>query len=360
MDLLFILGRATELCLAELLAVIDGCILWQSGPVIEYRTTNEETAGNLMCILGGTIKIGERIKTTSEEFLRQNKEIKRFGISGHGLSLEECRRIAKGIKEKLRDEGRKISFVCGAPLSSVQAKNLCDAEILAIRKDKEIIYGLTLAIQNYEEWGRRDYGRPVADPHRGMMPPKIARAMINIARAKTILDPFCGSGTILAEAMMRGCRIIGSDLSLKAVEDTQKNLQWLGETYKLPTDYQIFQADATHISEKTEKVEAIVTEPYLGPNLESNQGFSQSPQKQRDTERGLMKLYLGCFNDWTKVLNQGGVIVIAFPSFKNQSFVKMLLDKIVKRGYTVINKPLPYFREGARVKRDIYQFKFKN
>lgn len=49
------------------------------------------------------------------------------------------------------------------------------------------------------------------------MPPGVARALLRDAAGATVLDPFCGSGTVLVEAAARGCRAIGRDVNPLAV-----------------------------------------------------------------------------------------------------------------------------------------------
>jgi hypothetical protein len=47
------------------------------------------------------------------------------------------------------------------------------------------------------------------------MHPAIARVLLrelSLGRASRVLDPFCGSGTVLVEAMIAGWRSLGSDL----------------------------------------------------------------------------------------------------------------------------------------------------
>ena len=61
--------------------------------------------------------------------------------------------------------------------------------------------------------------KPYRDMRRGMLPPKLARSLVNLAiGAKspsdmTILDPFCGTGTVLMEAMLLGTHVVGTDLA---------------------------------------------------------------------------------------------------------------------------------------------------
>ena len=49
-----------------------------------------------------------------------------------------------------------------------------------------------------------------------------------------ILDPFCGSGTVLQEALLMGfTQVAGTDLSPKAITDTKENIAWIKEKYNL-------------------------------------------------------------------------------------------------------------------------------
>ncbi len=65
----------------------------------------------------------------------------------------------------------------------------------------------------------------------GALPPTAAAAMAFLAEPKTgetILDPVCGSGTLLAEAahMQPGARLIGFDTDAQAVSSAKRNLEF--------------------------------------------------------------------------------------------------------------------------------------
>lgn len=49
------------------------------------------------------------------------------------------------------------------------------------------------------------------------LPPQIARAMLNLVAAPgdTLLDPCCGMGTVVAQAVQRGVRAVGVEISKK-------------------------------------------------------------------------------------------------------------------------------------------------
>lgn len=87
----------------------------------------------------------------------------------------------------------------------------------------------TVWIQNIESYSQRDMDRDRSMVV-GMMPPKIAQIMINLAtkgdKTLTLWDPFCGLGTTLIEAFHGGHNFLkGSDLEVTMVQMTQKNME---------------------------------------------------------------------------------------------------------------------------------------
>ncbi len=72
---------------------------------------------------------------------------------------------------------------------------------------------------------RRPFFHPTA------LTAKLARCMVNLSRAKRdslLLDPFCGTGTILLEAGMIGCQPIGIDIKASMIKGTLNNLRSYG------------------------------------------------------------------------------------------------------------------------------------
>jgi SAM-dependent methyltransferase len=83
-------------------------------------------------------------------------------------------------------------------------------------------------------------------------PAKLAQIIINLAAGPardgqlTILDPFCGTGVVLQEALLMGYNAYGTDLEPRMIAYTTENLQWLSTTYNLPpTTYNLETGDAT-------------------------------------------------------------------------------------------------------------------
>jgi tRNA G10 N-methylase Trm11 len=179
--------------------------------------------------------------------------------------------------------------------------------------------GHTLAIQEFEAYGERDFDRPGRSARRGMLPPKLAQMMVNISRGDRrlpLLDPFCGSGTVLGEALLMGYeQVIGSDLSAEAVADTKAYLEWLEKKHpEFRGRWRVFASDARRLNEalKTGSVGAIVTEPLLGP---PQSGHETRMELERLMAGKLAPLYREAIASLSGLLSPGGAAVFAFPVF---------------------------------------------
>lgn len=350
MTLLVIFGTTPDLAWQELSTLFPSAQR-VSDHVAALHDTPIDASG-LIQILGGAIKIGRLTSVVSSVDastltpILAMETFRTFGISAIDASPVSIAVLSQ-IKEKLV---RPVRFISGQLSSVVVTKQrVCEFVVFPYRGKFGV--AVTVAVQPFEEWTRRDRGRPHADPKAGMLPPKVARMMVNIVSPPgTLLDPFCGMGTILAEALLTGWNVIGSDQSAEAITKAEENLQWL---LPLRGRWKLFVSDATHVSEQIESVDAIVTEPFLGkPNV--------SETSVRDVVTGLEKLYIGCLKEWRSVTKDGGKVVMAFPRFEIQGktySVKKAIDSCETLGYTVLAGPIEYARPGAIVKREIYIFK---
>ena len=105
----------------------------------------------------------------------------------------------------------------------------------------------------------KPHKRPFFYP--GSMSPKLARCMVNLSRVtqgQLLLDPFCGTGGILIEAGLIGCKVVGSDIYWKMKNGTAINLEHYGIT-----DYRTFNLDVRELK-MYEKVASVVTDPPYG------------------------------------------------------------------------------------------------
>ena len=99
--------------------------------------------------------------------------------------------------------------------------------------------------------------------------PRLARAMVNIARVReknTIIDPFCGTGTILIEAGLMRAKVIGIETKKWIADGCKKNMEYFGIESKIYAD------DMRNVNARGN---AIVTDfpygraSYVGGNLKN-------------------------------------------------------------------------------------------
>ena len=84
--------------------------------------------------------------------------------------------------------------------------------------------------------------------------------MVNLAHTKAeslVLDPFCGTGTSLIEAMYIGCKTVGVDAQRRMIKGTRKNLRF----FNIDAEGLVL-ADARQLP--FFKVDCVITDPPYG------------------------------------------------------------------------------------------------
>lgn len=96
--------------------------------------------------------------------------------------------------------------------------------------DNQFVFGLKLTeISPTPFVKRRPRKRPFFHP--SAMPAKLARCMVNLARPKAdelLLDAFCGTASLLVEAGLMDCRVIGLDAQRRMIQGSLMNLRYYG------------------------------------------------------------------------------------------------------------------------------------
>ena len=354
MKYFFVLGSNPTVSIAEILAVLGDKqpeIAELSPQVLIIYSPAELDTANLMTRLGGVIKVGELDETPrplneqvlakymADELIQNATEGKiKFGYSIYGLAADgkettvaekafkRLRKAGMETKRFLKEAGHSARWVqaqTDTALSSVvvEKNNLLEAglECCVFIAGQEMILGRTTAVQPFELFSQVDYGRPERDTYRGMLPPKLARIMLNIAGVQPehlVWDPFCGSGTVVTEALRLGVKnVFGSDLSAAAVADSKQNIDWMKEKNLIEHAFtaNIFEHDARQTTDtiKPGSLNAIVSEPFLGKPQRG--GESQTELTRRLAE--LTDLYRDALNNWRPLLKDGATIVLALPLY---------------------------------------------
>jgi len=189
--------------------------------------------------------------------------------------------------------------------------------------------------------------------------------MINLAEIKDkddlVVDPFCGSGTILSELLLAGHRnILGSDISPKAIDDTRANISWIKELYAVKDAKMKFLVKnvlSLPLFIKNVSVSAVITEPYLGPQ----RGMINFEVVIKDLET----LYTGAIHAFYQALKPGGRVVMVWPSFYGQrpispnfngfEMINMIPNNLADSSFIKKNNrnSIIYGRPGQKVFREI-------
>jgi tRNA G10 N-methylase Trm11 len=392
----FIPGKNCRLSLAELVSLLEArkakFNVYSFSKEFFVVRIDEDRSFWVIADLGGFIKIGDVAARFSTEnvkqaFLKKNREAKDqisrdvassgliggivkavsgktvFGVSVYcaesslrSVSKSVQRFVGSALKRELAGYGKKSKFMGFAKdrkypqLSHVEVlrKKLVEnrAEVLFCVGKEQTFIAVTTAVHNPFEFQKRDVGKPVQRKIFGI-PPRLARIMVNLAactEGRVLLDPFCGVGTILQEALLSKAKVIGVDINRWCVEAAERNLKWLKSEYSLEnTEYRVLQGDVRRLSQKIgwEQVDCIATEPDLGPALRQVPTTSYA---QRITEK-LEPLYYDLLEEAYKVLKKKGRLVVVAPYIKTRSG-KPVTMKIEKKAVEIgFEKVCPFKKE---------------
>lgn len=365
-DFIFIKGKNPDLSKFEILSYLDARnyeykVLENAKDFLIININNIDIE-KIISSLGGTLKIAPVLASFLKSELNHALEninvkeifkskIKLFGISVYAEknSYETYKLIGGYFKKKLKQDGISANYFGFSRKEPVMTnvevikKNLINesAEILVCSKNKTYI-GVTKAIHNPFEFQKRDVGRP-AQRTIFSIPPRLAKILVNLSRAKEgdkLLDPFCGMGTILQEAVLNGINIIGLDIDEKCIEGSKENLRWLNKEYNLNlnVDEKVRHGDARSLSEYFQRnsIDAIATEPYLGPPLKSKPTESEAYKIFENIEN----LYEESLREMYIVLKPKKRIAIVSPCIKTtkSKFVKFDFQSIVRKiGFRMVD-----------------------
>ena len=372
MNYLAILGRQPEISIAELESLFSDVEKISS----DLAIFNSENLPNIV-FFGGSLKFAVKLDQKPLDFLQNLPAGKiTFGLSDYSKSANKNSAAHEALKLKkiLTRHGRSVRVVenRAAVLSTATAlhnglsgKN--DRKIELIKTDRG--WFRTIGIQNIDAYTRRDQARPARDARVGMLPPKLAQILINLCgpleKPATLLDPFCGTGVVLQEALLMGFQVCGTDIDERMVKYSEKNLDWLLGNLEIvnlgraPLSvsegkyFQISVGDAT--THKWPHIDAVACESYLG------RPFSKIPTEieLKTEQQNCQNIILGFLKNLAGQISENTPVAIAIPAWlRNDHTFKRLkiLDEIEKLGYNVNNKSregLLYHREDQIVARDI-------
>ncbi|MCL4393112.1 hypothetical protein M1145_03140 [Patescibacteria group bacterium] len=329
MQLIFKLGKIPVLSIAEIITVLKSRnlsydIINANRYFLHLKINNNIYPDILLNILGGTREIF-KVDTI--------------------VPTKEARRIKKQFKFNLDNSTTALGFA------------------------------ITESIKSYKE---REFKKPYSDIKNRMIPVKLAKIMVNLGiqdDTTAIYDPFCGTGTIITEAILQGLNVYGSDINTQQVKGTIKNIEWIRDQYNLDKNiqFEIFEHNATTMPDKLKAKDdniSIVTEPYLGELWTSkiNKGT-----KNLKTIAKVDKSIEKSIKSISKILKKHQRLVIIIPAFRmkhetmylkvrDKEFVGLTKIPFISDIITFENKELSdimsimYKRRNALILREIFIF----
>lgn len=369
MKYLFILGRNIELSKLEVLSFFEkennpslNHELRDNSLLIEVKNPIKE---NEIDNLGGIISIGE-VLTQGNENTITNEIEKEILYNGKNNKLNYClwefsdnsELIQDYLKKRFKSEKLKATLkhlsddmdLQGGEKVSVTSSKRLDEEYFIFGNENKEYFGKIKYHCDYKEIENRDMQKPVRRQSLAISP-RLAKILINLSLTKsneTLLDPFCGIGTILQEALLQNIKVIGVDKDKDAIKGANQNLNWFKFNKE---NYELINFDSANVEVK--KFNSIVTEPDLGTTLRK----IPTKEKAKETIEKFEKLMVRVINNLKS--NMDGKIVFTSPYIRiGKKRIHCNIENICERtNCTVVHKEIPEFRHGQVIGRMIYVLK---
>lgn len=379
-----ILGRQPEFGLAELemlyganavRPVGNSCAVIDA-PVDFTRLGSVKKSGKVLTRVDGDFSTALRkLPSLLTKIVAEIPEGKiKLGLSVYGFraKVADINRASLHLKTTLKKLNRSGRVVPNTELELSTAQTMHNqltgdrgVEFMLVRDGNSTVIARARFVQNIDDYRIRDRERPKRDAFVGMLPPKLAQTIINLAVKQqapspdiVILDPFCGTGVILQESLLMGYAAYGTDLSQKMIDFSKANLDWLAANPRFHTDRsaRLEQADATnHIWRQP--VSAVACEGYLGQPLG---GQNPTPERIEKIVTETNAVMHGFLENIATQLTPGTRLCIAAPAwFIGNSIHHLPVTKdLAKLGFTRhtfshVSGPLIYRRDDQITGREL-------
>ena len=296
----FILGRQPEIGLAELQAVYkkEPQLIASNVALLDISSQTALASSKRLGAIVKIIQVVDKKFTVSKSnlttlcqqlFTDVDGKIT-LGVSYYdpraskrsAISLgQELQSILKGLGHSTRLLPTNNAVLGAAAIlhNGLSGQNPKKVELNFIKTSDQasLCVGRTIYIQDIDAYTFRDRRRPRRDARNGMLPPKLAQTMINLAvhasksgqiQEANLLDPFCGTGVVLQEAALMDMNVFGTDLNPDMVNNTKININWLNRVLHLDVAPNLAIGDATAFDWKSwaspDKINLVATETYLG------------------------------------------------------------------------------------------------
>jgi len=290
-----------------------------------------------------------------------------FSLSGYDIGEDDYEDLVRALLDGVRAAGLKK-----VRLLRPQDNELISERVLA-REALDVVafpyhdgFGLGPTVWVPDSASMRQRGTRKPTPHSDIaLSPRLARTLVNLADLRpgqTVLDPFCGSGTILIEAYGKSLRCLGLDSRASRVQEARENIRWSigGVTDR---GYDVRKGDARELTRmlRGSKVDAIVTEPLLLPRLDA--------RPKTSTAQALVEEAAQVYNDalasMADSIQSEGRIVVVVPVIQTMDGDEVTLTlegrklglRLYQPGPVGFEYPVRLSFESTRwIKRAVYVF----
>ncbi|KKQ34271.1 MAG: hypothetical protein US52_C0065G0006 [candidate division WS6 bacterium GW2011_GWA2_37_6] len=398
---IFVLGRDQNLAKLEIVSILkqaefDYEIEIDGANYLVITFKDKLNVNALMQRLAGTVRIAE-VFSEPEGVTLQNFDVdldididkldiyfpNKFNYTVHSLDddakLEsEVYQLFKAHFKKYKIKAIKKSFSFSRKIGEdfefllvrENDSNNADANTSANANAGKILLARSVAAPDPNIYMEKDNDRPARKFTHGTSF-RLAQMMVNILDVplgKTVIDPFCGTGTFIIEGLLKGYNMIGIDIEQPLIEASKQNLNWAKKRFGFEGKYELIQADSTEVKFNAD---GCVFEPYMGEFLKKLPNFEKA---KKDIEK-LEKFYAKFFRNLTKNLNSASEyknnarIVCILPYYRtNDNRLVHLSDRFFTQlpfkhvdlekefGLNLLN-PIEYFTpSGSMISRQLHIF----
>lgn len=323
-----------------------------------------------------------------------------LGLSAYDIAIAPSQLLAFGLSLKKtiqKETGRSVRLVPNKSTELNTAQVIHNKltspngwELVFVQNGNRTIIAQTVSIQDIADYTIRDRSRPKRDARVGMLPPKLAQTIINLAigpeeyksfapavkdivclpeadatamrehRANTtILDPFCGTGVVLQEALLMGYQSYGTDIEPRMIAYSKANLEWLaglGTSSRLQS-WRLSQGDAT-ATQWQPPISTVACETYLGRPFTA----PPAPEVLAQTKMDCALIIKKFLRNIHAQLAPGTRLCIAVPAWQigpNRFQYLPLIDQLSDMGYNQVSfqhvrgNDLLYYRADQIVARQL-------
>ncbi|MDH3347208.1 MAG: hypothetical protein OEM02_03795 [Desulfobulbaceae bacterium] len=260
------------------------------------------------------------------------------------------------LKDKFKKERKRAMIKHGRKQIEFQGgekQELPKADFYIFYHEYDNVTYFGNVTQEYDNTGvkNRDMKKPVRRESLAISP-RLSKILINLSGAKPrdlLLDPFCGIGGILQEALLKKINVYGIDKDKQAAEGAKKNIEWLKSEYKIVSSCRIENNDSRKAPDL--QFAAIATETPLGKVLRKKPKDSEAKQIIINFEAYIIPI----LRRLKTIKKSSAKIAITFPTIRT---FHADAEKIAnKTGLKIYMKPILESRSDQFISRDILVLK---